>query len=111
MIPANYEIELSGLDGSNLLAFMAALGTVRVLSATESGMECALSWKESMGIWRPIIHSSWSNHEAIVDIVHAQLTPAGEGKGDVNKKERIRKGCSRRQRKSLKSPRRQKMRN
>ena len=87
MIPANHHaIELPGLDGSNLLAFMATLGTVRALSEVKSEMECTLSWNQSMGIWRPTVHSSWSKHEALVDTVHAQLTPLGNRKGDVNKK-------------------------
>jgi hypothetical protein len=87
MISANHQaIEFSGLDGSNLLAFMAALGTVRALSEVKSEMDCSLSWKQSLGIWRPTIHSSWSKHEALVDTVHAQLTPLGNRKGDVNKK-------------------------
>jgi hypothetical protein len=45
---------LTGLDGSNPLAFMAALGTLRVISQS-SGAAVRLSWREE-GRWRPVLH-------------------------------------------------------
>jgi hypothetical protein len=56
------EVELSALDGSNLLAFMAALGTLRVL--TEAGRkqtpvaQVCMSWSDRSGKWAPTLHHS-----------------------------------------------------
>lgn len=57
-----HEVELSALDGSNLLAFMAALGTLRVLS--EAGRkqtpvaQVRMSWSDRSGKWAPTLHHS-----------------------------------------------------
>jgi hypothetical protein len=50
-----YEIELSGLDGSNLLAYLAALGTLRVLAEVEPEQTVGMSWVDA-GCWRPVVH-------------------------------------------------------
>lgn len=42
---------LPGLDGTNPLGFLAALGVLRVLSFQEQGVK--LSWRLSDGTWRP----------------------------------------------------------
>jgi CRISPR-associated endonuclease/helicase Cas3 len=47
-------IELTGLDGSNPLAFLAALGTLRLADQAFDG-EAKLSWKRE-GRWVPVIH-------------------------------------------------------
>jgi hypothetical protein len=83
----NHEIKLVALDGSNLLAFMAALGTLRTLSQLDFGVGPALCWKQSMGIWHPTLYSSLQTSEVIADSLYAQLTPsAGNGKDDVGGK-------------------------
>ncbi|SPE39591.1 conserved hypothetical protein [Candidatus Sulfopaludibacter sp. SbA3] len=51
------EIELTGLDGSNLLAYLAALGTLRVLTLAEPDRDLRMSWVER-GFWMPVIHGS-----------------------------------------------------
>jgi hypothetical protein len=44
---------LCGLDGTNPLGFLAALGAVRLLSI---GNHCAtISWQQSNGTWRPVL--------------------------------------------------------
>lgn len=48
-------IELPGLDGSNLLGYLAALGTLRVLSEKDSNKQVRMSWKDA-GWWMPIIY-------------------------------------------------------
>ncbi len=49
-------IPLSGLDGSNPLGFLAALGLLRVLDARSSATERPrLSWVDE-GRWRPVLH-------------------------------------------------------
>ncbi len=51
------EVELIGLDGSNLLGYLAALGTLRVLTLAEPGAEVRMSWMEKRW-WTPAIHHS-----------------------------------------------------
>ncbi|HEY7338332.1 MAG TPA: type I-U CRISPR-associated helicase/endonuclease Cas3 [Bryobacteraceae bacterium] len=50
-----HRIELDALDGANPLAFLAALGTLRLL--TRALPECAprLSWEQRLGAWRPVL--------------------------------------------------------
>lgn len=48
------ELELVGLDGSNPLAFLAALGTLRTATLAWPGREVALGW-QSAGAWRPVL--------------------------------------------------------
>lgn len=50
-----HEIELIGLDGSSLLGYLAALGTLRVLTLAELAAEVRMSWVEK-GWWTPVIH-------------------------------------------------------
>jgi len=47
---------LSGLDGSNPLGFLAALGTLRALSDAWPQRKIRMSWKIAMGAWRPTLH-------------------------------------------------------
>jgi hypothetical protein len=46
--------ELAALDGSNLLAFMSALGVVRILAVDQPSLQPTLRW-EFRSAWRPII--------------------------------------------------------
>ncbi len=50
-----YKTELSGLDGSNLLAYLAALGTLRVLALADPGADVGMEWVDR-GTWMPILH-------------------------------------------------------
>jgi hypothetical protein len=62
-----HEIELPGLDGGNLLAFLAALGTLRILAQSESDSSVQMRWVDH-GFWRPVIHhSDLSTAAALVD--------------------------------------------
>jgi hypothetical protein len=49
---------LTGLDGSNPLAFLAALGTLRLLSLARGESDFRLSWESSDGRSRAVLHSS-----------------------------------------------------
>ncbi len=53
-----HEIELTGLDGSNPLAFLAALGTLRVLHLQDPENDVSLAWRMNRGAWRPTISST-----------------------------------------------------
>jgi len=48
------EIELTGLDGSNLLAYLAALGTLRVLTLAEPDRCVRMMWQDR-GYWVPVV--------------------------------------------------------
>jgi hypothetical protein len=79
------EIELIGLDGGNLLGFLAALGTLRVLTLAEPGAEVRMSWAEK-GWWTPVIHHSRiSTGEDLIagleSIVTARITVRPKMKG------------------------------
>ena len=49
------QLILLGLDGSNPLAFLAALGTLRSLTSTWPSRRIRLSWK-ALGSWHPVLH-------------------------------------------------------
>ena len=56
------DIPLVGLDGSNLLAFLAALGAFRTLSLAEGGSGTRMRW-EGNRRWFPVITSSTAESE------------------------------------------------
>jgi hypothetical protein len=77
-----HEIELIGLDGSNLLGFLAALGTLRVLTLAEPEEEARMRWEDA-GSWRPIVlHSRIGSGEELVSVIgrhtcgEASINPA-----------------------------------
>ncbi len=60
-----HEIELTGLDGSNLLAYLAALGTLQVLS--KGAAPVRLSWRDR-GVWMPVLHGcDGADESALLD--------------------------------------------
>src|SRR4051812_5469347 len=74
------EIELTGLDGSNLLAYLAALGTLRVLTSAESERHVHMSWVDR-GYWVPVVHgTSAETAEELVEILGRRV--CGEESAD-----------------------------
>jgi len=68
------EIVLKGLDGSNLLAFLAALGAFRVLTRAEPDQRVQMSWRD-LDWWTPVIHHSRiASEEALVETVTQTLS-------------------------------------
>jgi CRISPR-associated endonuclease/helicase Cas3 len=53
-----YAIALDALDGANPLAFLAALGTLRVLTRALPESEARLSWEQRLGAWRPSLRTA-----------------------------------------------------
>jgi hypothetical protein len=53
----NNTITLRALDGSNPLAFLAALGTLRLAHLSEPAAEVKLHWTRMDGFWRPALIS------------------------------------------------------
>ena len=49
---------LSGLDGGNPLAFLAAIGTLRAVTRAAPSVEWTLSWKMHDGHWSPVLGGS-----------------------------------------------------
>lgn len=69
-------IELPGLDGSNLLAYFAALGTLCILSrvAARRDNEVRMSWNDQRGYWMPWVHHSHiSSGEELIEALAAEL--------------------------------------
>jgi hypothetical protein len=67
-------LELSGLDGSNLLGFLAALGTFITLSESTEFEDVRLEWTLSDG-WRPrLLTSKPADREAVVAVLASRLS-------------------------------------
>ncbi len=67
-------ILLTGLDGSNPLAFLAALGTLRTLTLALQDETVKMSWEVDNGAWRPRVWCSIaSGEDAIVQAIIKQL--------------------------------------
>lgn len=59
-------IALDALDGANPLAFLAALGTLRVLTRVVQGCDLRLSWEQRFGAWRPVLWAAEPPDEATI---------------------------------------------
>jgi len=69
------EIELVGLDGGNLLGYLAALGTLRVLTLAGPEADVRMSWVDK-GWWRPVVHHSRiGTGEELVAALEQMATP------------------------------------
>jgi hypothetical protein len=64
----NVSLPLPGLDGSNPLAFLAALGVLNAVS--ESSPRSMLTW-ELRGTWRPVLVSAYGHIDAVIDYLDA----------------------------------------
>lgn len=65
---------LAGLDGGNLLAFLAALGTLRMLHQA-AGMPVRMSWAPSGGTWRPSLHfTEVTSQDDVLDLLVRDTT-------------------------------------
>ena len=75
--PGQSEVVLRGLDGSNPLAFLAALGTLRTLATAWPDRAVRMAWRVETGAWRPVIEGEGlaSDHAAdeLLDAVAGQL--------------------------------------
>lgn len=68
------ELELRGLNGNNLLAFMAAVGTLRVLTQERPEWDPRLMWL-NRGVWKPALSFSTEVTAAdLVDSLHCYLS-------------------------------------
>jgi CRISPR-associated endonuclease/helicase Cas3 len=51
-------ISLDAIDGANPLGFLAALGTLRVLTHAFPRHDLCLAWRQAFGAWRPVLRTS-----------------------------------------------------
>ena len=65
-----HEIVLTGLDGSNPLAFLAALGTLRSLTFVWPHRDVKMAWRQKRGAWRPVIQSLTASDDDMVAALH-----------------------------------------
>ncbi len=71
---ADAGIVLTGLDGSNPLAFLAALGTLRALDLATAGAGARMGWRVHGAAWRPEITVDGSLTEGtLLDLLENQL--------------------------------------
>lgn len=71
----NNAILFKGLDGSNPLAFLAALGTLRTLTLALPDETVKMSWEQHEGTWRPRVWCSLANDgDAIIEKLNKALT-------------------------------------
>lgn len=67
-------ILLQGLDGSNPLAFLAALGTLRTLTLALPDEKVRMSWEQHEGAWRPRVFCSLDQDvEALIERIQMSL--------------------------------------
>jgi hypothetical protein len=65
------ELVLTGLDGSNPLAFLAALGSLRAMTRAWPDRDVKLAWRQTDSAWRPVLFGSADN-KAITAALFAQ---------------------------------------
>lgn len=75
---------LSGLDGSNPLGFLAAVGTLRILGDAFAG-SVRLGWRSAHGSWRPLLAGCGSNERELCDAVLQELKDAPADIFDIGK--------------------------
>ena len=64
-----HEFELQGLDGSNLLGFLASLGVLRILTNVSADADVWMKWVRSGG-WVPVIlHSRIGEREELIEML------------------------------------------
>lgn len=63
------EILLRALDGSNPLAFLAALGTLRLLHLSRPDVGVRMCWERLDGFWRPRLEGLRVDEDALCDVL------------------------------------------
>lgn len=73
------ELPLRGLDGSNPLGFLAALGTFRTLTRAWTDRDVRLAWQNLSGRWTPFLSFTDAASEAdVVDALQLLLVAMAE---------------------------------
>lgn len=65
---------LSGLDGSNPLGFLAAVGTLRTVGLAEPNADWRMKWLVHNGVWAPaMLTDQTASVDALVDLLYGRL--------------------------------------
>jgi len=64
---------LSGLDGTNPLGFLAALGVLQLLTTEHKSHEVTMSWSSKKGVWNPILHGVGQDQKSVSKSLARQL--------------------------------------
>lgn len=79
-------VPLTGLDGSNLLGFLASLGALRTLALTDPDDEWQMKWDTPHGVWIPIVRRrSRISTDVVVDRLLAGLERDSTPEFDLNR--------------------------
>jgi CRISPR-associated endonuclease/helicase Cas3 len=62
----SHRVHLDALNGANPLAFLAALGTLRLLTRVLPDFGPRLSWGQRLGAWRPVLWTAQPLGEAAI---------------------------------------------
>jgi len=77
---------LTGLDGSNPLAFLAALGTIRTTQRAKGHDRIAMSWEVRGARYLPRLVGAISAESELVSLLNANLSRAAGAPWDLSKK-------------------------
>lgn len=75
---------LSGLDGANPLAFLAAIGTASV--ANQEWPDLRISWQSVSGVWRPVLAGCGQDEEVFLAQLYPALRDASMAAFDIDNK-------------------------
>lgn len=79
MSASDQGILLRGLDGSNPLAFLGALGTLRTLSHALPAQRVTMSWTDAGTGWRPVVaFGVGADEQRLIDLLDNQLKSAAD---------------------------------
>jgi len=79
-------VPLTGLDGSNLLGFLAALGALRTLALADPDDRWRMKWDTPHGVWIPILRRrSRIGSDVVVDRLFAGLERDSTPEFDLNR--------------------------
>ena len=68
------ELLLSGLDGSNPLGFLAAVGTLRTVSLAEPEVDWRMRWLAHEGVWAPTLSANPpASNDRLVSVLSSAL--------------------------------------
>ena len=78
---------LSGLDGGNPLGFLAAVGTLLILSDRDDGAADVprLGWRETPAGWRPVLAGCGEHKTLLCDALHRRLSDGSDEILDIGK--------------------------
>lgn len=69
----NNGLLLPGLDGTNPLGFLAALGVLQTLTAAHTPRTVTMSWSKNEGVWNPVIQGIGQDRNSVSESLARQL--------------------------------------